>query len=198
MAATPAPASTSGRATTPTLVACLAGFAAMVMAAAGLGGAYSYTRYAVRRANPGEPFFAKSMKFNNYAAFVVLFTLVLASVAIGWAVTSLKVGNRRWASGGFGLTLLLNIAAMNIMWFIGSEWEAAANAHPWWLHTYALLTLAGLASLIALIAAGLGLARIITAQANAEQPHVAMAASWLQHGALATWVVVYALIYLYK
>ena len=191
-------APTPGRATTPTLVACLAGFVAMVMAVAGLGGAYSYARFATRRANPGEPFFAKEMKFNNYAAFILLFTFLLASLAIGWAVTSLRVGNRRWSAGGFGFTVVLNLAAINIIWFIGNEWEAPVNANPWWLHAYTLMFFAGLITVVATIAAALGLARVVTGQANAEQPHQALAASWLQHAALVVWLVVYALIYLYK
>ena len=198
MAATSDPMPATGRATTPTLVACMAGFASLVMAAAGLGGAYSYTRYAVRRANPGESFFPAAMKFNNYAAFILLFSFVLASFSIGWAVTSLKVGNRRWSSRGFGFAIVLNLAAMNIMWFIGSEWEAPVNAQPWWLHVYTLLAFAGLAALIATVAGILGLARVVTGQTNAQQPHLAMAASWLQHAALVVWIVVYALIYLYK
>ena len=192
------PVASTGRATTPTLVACLCAFVVMVMGSAGLGGAYSYSRYAIRRANPGEKFFAKEMKFNNYAAFILLFTFVLASLAIGWAVTSLRVNNRRWSAGGFGFTVVLNLAAMNILWFIGSEWEAAVNANPWWLHAYTLLFFAGLVTLAATIAAGLGLARVVTGQANAEQPHQAMAASWIQHAALVVWIVVYTLIFLYK
>ncbi len=196
--ATPDTAPTTGRATTPTLVACLAGFVAMVMAVAGLGGAYSYARFATRRANPGEQFFAKEMKFNNYAAFILLFTFLLASLAIGWAVTSLRVGNRRWSAGGFGFTVVLNLAAINIIWFIGNEWEAPVSAHPWWTHAYTLMFFAGLAAVVATIAAALGLARVVTGQANAEQPHQALAASWLQHAALVVWTIVYALIYLYK
>ncbi len=198
MAATPAPASTTGRATTPTLVASLAGVVAVVMAAAALGGAYATTRYSIRRANPGEPFFPSSMKFNNYAAFIVFFTLILASLAIGWGVTSLRVGNRRWAGAGFGIAILTDLAALNIMWFIGSGWEAAADALPWWLHTYALLSIAMIAGAVALVAAGLGLARVVTAQATPEQPHAAIAAAWMQHGALGVWVIVYLLIFLYK
>lgn len=189
---------TPGRATTPTLVASMSGFVAFVMGSAGLGGAYSYTRYAIRRANPGEPFFPAAMKFNNYAAFILFFTFILASLTIGWAVMSLRVGNRRWSAGGFGFTVVMNLAAMNIMWFIGAEWEAPVNGQPWWLHVYALLVFAGLTTLVATIAALLGLARVITGQADAKQPHLAMAASWMQHGALVVWLVVYALIYLYK
>lgn len=198
MAALPDATSTTGRATTPTLVASMAGFVSLVMAAAGLGGAYTYTRYAIRRANPGEQFFPAAMKFNNYAAFILFFTFILASLTIGWAVTSLRVGNRRWSAGGFGFAIVMNLAAMNIMWFIGTEWKAPVNGQPWWLHVYTLLVLTGLTTLLATIAALLGLARVVTAQADSNQPHLAMAASWLQHAALAVWLVVYALIYLYK
>jgi heme/copper-type cytochrome/quinol oxidase subunit 3 len=198
MAASPAPAGTTGRATTPTLVASLAGAVAMVMMAAAVGGAYAQTRYSIRRANPGEQFFPVAMKFNNYAAFIVFFTLIMGSLAIGWGVTSLRVGNRRWAGAGFGIAVFTNVAALNIMWFIGNGWEAAANALPWWLHTYALLTVAMIAGALALIAAGLGLARVVTAQATPEQPHAALAAAWIQHAALAVWTIVYLLIFLYK
>jgi heme/copper-type cytochrome/quinol oxidase subunit 3 len=198
MAATPVPAPSVGRATTPTLVACLAGGAALMMAMTGLGGAYAISRYSVRRANPREQFFPSTMKFDNYAAFIVGLTLLLASIAIGWAVTSMKVGNRRWSTGGFGFTILLNLGALNILWFIGNEWKAEVNSVPWWLHVHALLVMAGVAVVVALIAAVLGLGRLVTAQTTAEQPHLAMAASWLQHVALVSWLIAYALIYLYK
>ncbi len=198
MAATPAPVSTTGRATTPALVAALAGVVAVVMSAAALGGAYATTRYSIRRSNPGESFFPSSMTFNNYAAFIVFFTLILASLAVGWGVTSLRVGNRRWAGAGFGIAVLTDLAALNIMWFIGNGWGAAANALPWWLHAYALLTIAIVAGVVALVSVGLGLARVVTAQATATQPHAALAAAWLQHAALAVWIIVYLLIFLYK
>lgn len=196
--AAPSAPTTPGRATTPTLVACLAGFVAVVMAIAGLGGAYSYTRYALRRANPGEPFFPAAMPFNNYAAFVVFLTFILASMSVGWAITCLRVGNRRWAGGGFGFAIFANLAAANIIWFIGNQWEGAANALPWWLHSYALLTLAGIATAVAVVASVLSLARIVTAQSTGEQPQSVIGATWLQHGALAVWTVVYLLIFLYK
>jgi heme/copper-type cytochrome/quinol oxidase subunit 3 len=189
---------TTGRSATPTLVASIAGFVVMVMGIAGLAGAYGITRFYTKQANPTEQFFAKSMKFNNYAAFIVLFSLALGSLAVGWAVTSVKVGNRRWSAAGFGIAIVTNLAALNIIWFIGSEWKAAANAAPWWLHTYALLTFAVIACLVGLVSCVAGLARVTTGQATADQPHQAMAASWLQHGALVVWIVVYSLIYLYK
>jgi heme/copper-type cytochrome/quinol oxidase subunit 3 len=196
--ATASTPTTTGRATTPTLVAALAGVVVVVMSAAALGGAYATTRYSIRRSNPGESFFPSSMKFNNYAAFIVFFTLIMGSLAIGWGVTSLKVGNRRWAGAGFGIAIITDLAALNIMWFIGSGWEAAVNALPWWLHTYALLAVAMIAGAVALVAAGLGLARVVTAQATPEQPHTAIAAAWMQHAALVVWIIVYLLIFLYK
>ena len=198
MATTPAPATVTGRATTPTLVACLAGSAALVMASAGVGGAYAYTRYALRRSNPGEPFFPSTMPFNNYAAFIVFATFGLASIAVGWAITSLRIGNRRWAGGGFGFAILANLAAGNIIWFIGNQWEGAANALPWWLHSYALLSVAGVACALALGASVLGLARVVTAQSTPEEPHAAIGATWFQHSALVVWTIVYSLIFLYK
>lgn len=198
MATTAAPTTQSGRATTPTLVACIAGAAAVMMGSAGLAGAYAYTRYAIRRANPGEPFFPSTMPFNNYAAFIVFLTFALASISVGWAITCLRVGNRRWAGGGFGFAVLANIAAANIIWFIGNQWEGEANSLPWWLHSYTLLTFAAIVSGVALVASALALARIVTAQSNAEQPHAVIGASWFQHSALVVWTVVYSLIFLYK
>ena len=158
-----------------------------------LGGAYVAVRHGV-----GKEFVPTTMSFNNYAGFMVLFSVVLASFATEWAQVSLKVGQRRWVSGGYGLAAILTVAAMNLVWFIGSRLAMAVSDNPYATMVYALLAGAMALLAVSLASSVVSLVLSLSGHASSSNPRPVRAAAWLVHLASFGWLAVYALIFLYK
>jgi heme/copper-type cytochrome/quinol oxidase subunit 3 len=185
--------STNHRIGNPALVGTLAGVAAGAMAVAGLGMAFLASRQAA-----GKDFVPATMLFDNYIAVTTAATLLLASAAVGWAVTALRIGHRRWASSGFALAALLDFAALNLIWFLAKETGLAVQGSEYAVLVYAVMTAAGVAIAIGLVAAVVGFARVLGAQTSSAQPHLGRASAWTQHLGTAAWLAAWGLIYLRK
>lgn len=146
----------------------------------------------------GRSFVPSGVTFNNYGAVMATMTLGLASLATGWAMTSLRVGNRRWASSGFGLVVLLDFAALNLVWTVGRALGPGVRGSEYAVVSYASMALAGIFIGIALVTAAAGLARVLGGQTTGTQPHLGYASAWVQHLATLAWVLSWAVIYLRK
>lgn len=194
MAATSAlTASAPNRAGNNVYAATIAVGASVLMGVGGLGAAYLATRYP-----SSADFVDPKMKFNNYAGVVTLGSLLLASFAVGWAATSARIGQRRWASTGFGLSALIGLAALNLVWFIGQHLEFGVNSSAYSVLVYALLIAGGLAIAGGVFASIAGLASSFGGHASPSSPSIARAAAWGQHIATLSWLIVFALIFLKK
>ncbi len=183
-----------GRAGSPALVGALTGYAGFAMFVAAACGTY----LAVRDKSEAGAFIAPKMRYNNYVAFMITLTLVLASVAAGWAVTSMRVGQRRWATSGFGLATFMNLAAANLLWFLVKDLDLGANGTVFEVIIYGLYIVAAAALVVGLAASLHGLLRTLSGQATASQPHYGVLSAWGQHLAAASWIAIYATIYLLK
>lgn len=183
-----------GRAGSPALVGALTAYAGVGMFVAAACGTY----LSVRDKSDAGSFVAPKMLYNNYVAFMVTLTLVLASVAAGWAVTSMRVGQRRWSTSGFGIAAFMNLAAGNLLWFLVKDLRLGASGAVYEVILYGLFIVAAFTTLIGLAASLSGLFRTLSGQATASQPHYGVIAAWGQHLATASWVAVYATIYLLK
>lgn len=191
--AAPTEITVNRRAGNGSLFGVIAGVASGAMFLAALCGAYVAVRTGV-----GADFVPSTMKFNNYAAFIIALGGLIASLSVEWALVSLKVRQRRWVSAGYGLGAILCAAAMNLIWFIGSNLGMGVNENP-----YATLVYAVLAAALALFAAGLvacvvALFLTLGGHASADNPLPARAANWVVHLATLGWIAAYALIFLYK
>ena len=161
---------------------------------AALCGAYVAVRHGV-----GKEFVPTAMSFNNYAAVMIGFSAVLASFVVEWAYVSLKVGQRRWVSGGYGLAALLGVAAMNLVWLIGAKLGLAVNdINGYALLVYALLAAAMLLFAMGVVASLTNMVRCLGGHASAAEPLLARAGNSFVHLASAGWLAVFALIFLYK
>lgn len=161
---------------------------------AALCGAYVAVRHGV-----GKEFVPTAMSFNNYAAAMIAFSAVLASFVVEWAYVSLKVGQQRWVSGGYGLAALLQVAAMNLVWLIGAKLGLAVNdINGYALLVYALLAAAMLLFAMGVVASLTNLIRCMGGHASAAEPLLARAGNSFVHLASAGWLAVFALIFLYK
>lgn len=182
-----------GRAGSPALVGALTAYAGVAMFVT----AACATYLSVRNAS-GADFIEPKMLFNNYVAFMIVATFVLASMAAGWAVTSMRVGQRRWATSGFGLAVFLNAAGANLVWFIVKGLGLGASGSTYPVILYGLFIVVAVTTTIGFVASLSGLLRTLGGQASAAQPHYGVLAAWGQHLAGASWVAVYATIYLLK
>lgn len=189
-------APTTGRAGSPGLVGTVAACISATMFFSALSAAFLGLRN-----KAGVDWLPEGVKLNNYVAVTTVGTIILASAAVGWAVTSARIGERRWATTGFGLAAAMNFAAINMVWFLGANLHPKGIAvadNPWALTTYALFFATGVAMIVALISCLVGLARVLGGHANGDEPQYGIAASWPQHLATAAWVVTWALVYLRK
>ena len=184
-----------GRAGSPALVGALTGYAGFAMFVAAACSTYLGVRAKI---GVGEMFVSPAMHFNNYVAVMITLTLLLASVAAGWAVTSMRVGQRRWSTSGFGLAMFLNLAAANLLWFLVKDLGFGASGTTYEVLLFGLFIVAGVALVIGFASSLSGLLRTLSGQATASQPHYGVLSAWGQHLAAASWVAIYATIYLLK
>ena len=182
-----------GRAGSPAMVGALTAYAGVAMFVTAACGTY----LSVRKDSGGD-FVAPKMVFNNYVAFMVTMTFALASVAAGWALTSMRVGQRRWTTSGFGLAAFMDLAAANLLWYLVKNLGLPAFGSVYPVVLYGLFIVAGLTTVIGLLASVSGLLRTLGGQATVAQPHFGVLAAWGQHLAGLAWLAVYATIYLLK
>ena len=180
----------SGNAMLLGVVGAVAGGAMFIAA---LCGAYVSVRTGF-----GKGFVPTTMKFNNYAGVMTLVSGLIASFAAEWALVSLKVGKRRWVSGGYGLAALMSVAAMNLIWLIGSRLGMAVNESVYATLVYALLAAALALFAVGVVACIVSLMLSLGGHASTQNPRPARAANWLVHLATLGWLAVFALIFLYK
>jgi heme/copper-type cytochrome/quinol oxidase subunit 3 len=182
-----------GRAGSPAMVGALTAYAGVAMFVTAACGTY----LSVRNASGGD-FVAAKMPFNNYVAVMTTITFALASVAAGWALTSMRVGQRRWTTGGFGLAAFMDLAAANLIWYLVKTIGLGASGSVYPVILYGLFIVAGITTAIGVAASLSGLLRTLGGQATASQPHYGVLAAWGQHLAGAAWLAVFATIYLLK
>lgn len=189
--ATNAPA--TRRSGTPALTGTLAAVGAGAMAMTAVCAAYLSVRNAT-----SSGFVPDAMPFNNYVAVNITLTLGLAAAAAGWAATASRTGNRRWGAAGFLLAGFLDLAGLNLIWFLGKGTGLAVADSPYAVLVYGLLGVVGIAVVAATASVVTGAARTLGGHVSEEHPQLARSAAWGQHLATAAWVAAFALIYLYK
>jgi heme/copper-type cytochrome/quinol oxidase subunit 3 len=187
-------AETTPRSGTPALVGTLCALAAAAMFTTAVTSSY----LSVRNATGASEFVPVAMPFNNYVAVMIAVTLSLASMAAGWAVTSMRLGNRRYASTGFGFAAFMGIAALNLIWFLGTDAKLSVDTGAYTVLFYAMLATAVIMVVVGLASSLTGLARVLGGQATARQPQYALASAWGQHLALASWFAIYTTAYWLK
>ena len=138
------------------------------------------------------------MKFNNYSAVTIVFTMILASIAAGWAVAAARLGNRRWGATGFGLALLFDLAALNLLWDIGQKLNVGVVDFPATEIVYTLLIAGGIAMGIGAVSCIAGLVSVVGGHSSPSTRYQALAASIGQHFAGLAWLIPFVAIFLKK
>lgn len=144
-----------------------------------------------------HPFPPEGAEIDEYWGNIMAATMLMSAFTVEWGVVALRRGERKQALAGFGITLALGLAFLNLLSFSSGhvEFDAASNAYG--LVVTALVMVLGIAVGIGVGLVALTLFRVAgrqLLQADAEQPraaaiywHFATAAS------LAVWYTVIVL-----
>jgi heme/copper-type cytochrome/quinol oxidase subunit 3 len=173
---------------------------AMLMATAGLVSmmALGVFYIALRTGAAGDYASSTGMKFNNYSAVTIVFTMLMASGAAGWGVAAARLGNRRWGATGFGLAILFDLAALNLLWDIGQKLNVGVAEFSATTIIYTLLVAGGIAMGIGAVSSIGGLVSVIGGHSSPATRYQALACSIGQHFAGLAWLVPFIAVFLKK
>jgi heme/copper-type cytochrome/quinol oxidase subunit 3 len=181
-----------GRRLTLPLAAAVSG-AAVAALMGGLIGAYL-----ALKAAPG-PFLPDGVKFDNYTAATLTITALLAMVMIEWANYGIRKGFRGQALFGFGMSVLLQVAFLNALYYLITAklgFEAADG--PYQTVVYALLVVPFLLVVASLLTTILTWLRAIGHQLTVDNLHVVRASAIVVHTAGLVWIAAHYTVYVTK
>ena len=144
-----------------------------------------------------DPFPPAEAKIDQYWGNLMMLTMLLTAVTVEWGCASLRRAERKQALAGFGVTVALGLAFLNLMSFAAGHVKFDAVSHPYGMLVAAMAMLLGIAVGIGVAFVSLTLFRIAGRQLlepDADQPRAA-AAYW-QFTVLASVAVWYTVIVL--
>ena len=153
--------------------------------------------YLALKAAPG-PFIPEDTAFDNYTAATLTITIAMAMVTVEWANYGIRKAFRGQALFGFGITLLLEVAFLNALYYLITKLPFEVADGPYQAVVHALLGLPFLlvvASLLGTLLTGL---RAVGHQLTIDNLHVARANALLLHIAAVAWVAAYYTVYVTK
>lgn len=153
--------------------------------------------YLALKAAPG-PFIPEDTSFDNYTAATLAITVGMAMVTIEWANYGIRKNFRGQALFGFGITVLLEIATLNALYYLITKlpFEVADGAYQAVVH--ALLGVPFLLFVAALLATILTALRAVGHQLTTDNLHLARATALLLHIAAVAYVAAYYTVYVTK
>ena len=137
----------------------------------------------------------KGVSVDNYLGTTLFITLVLSIITAEWAVYSLRRDNRRQSLIGLAITMLLGVAFVNLLWYVGTQFHFGPADSTYAVLAYAMLTVVGVIAVIGLGFLLVALARTIGGQATPREPGVVRAAAWHWHVVTAAWLLVFMALY---
>lgn len=143
----------------------------------------------LRRLDPEFP--PGDAKIDQYWGNLMVLTMVMTSVTVEWACAALRRGERKQALAGFGITLGLGIAFLNLMSFAAGRVEFDAVSHPYGLVVTAMCMLLGIAVGVGVAFVALTLFRIAGRQLLAPDAGQPRAAAVYWHFTVLTSVAVW-------
>jgi heme/copper-type cytochrome/quinol oxidase subunit 3 len=166
--------------------------AAGLMLFAGLVGAFLHVRHV-----GGEAFPPEGVTVDRYLGNLVMITMLMGSATVEWARAAVVRADRRQGMAGFGVTLGLALAVINLLWYGANRAHFAAAATAYGILASALVLTLALSIAAAAAFVLFTLFRVAGGQVTAAQPEQARAAAWFWHFAvvasLAVWYAVVVL-----
>ena len=153
--------------------------------------------YLALKAAPGD-FLPEEAQFDTYTAATLVITAAMAMVTVEWANYGIRKGFRGQALFGFGITVLLEVAFLNALYYLVTQlpYEVADGPYPAVVH--ALLVVPFLLHVGALLATILTGLRAVGHQLTTDNLHVARATALLLHLSAAAWIAAYYTVYVTK
>jgi len=177
--------------------------ATLPLAAAVLGAAVAalmgglVAAYLALKATPGR-WVPEDTSFDNYTAATLTITVLLAMVTIEWALYGIRKDFRGQSLFGFGITLLLEVAFLNALFYLITQLGFEANGGPYATVVYALLGVPFLLAVAALLATLLTFLRAVGHQLTVDNLHLGRATAIVFHVTAAAWVAAYYTVYVTK
>jgi heme/copper-type cytochrome/quinol oxidase subunit 3 len=135
------------------------------------------------------------VKLDLYLGNLLVITMLLASLAVQWAVSAVLRRDQRQASAAFAITAGFGLAFLNLLSYSASRADYGAGSSAYAVIAATLALSVGIVVAVAIGFVILTLLRVRGSQVTADNPDQARAAAWFWHYAtLASIVVWYAVV----
>ncbi|MHB8467044.1 MAG: cytochrome c oxidase subunit 3 [Acidimicrobiales bacterium] len=137
----------------------------------------------------------KGFKFEEYFGNTLAVTILMAALAAWWGAYGVVKRERRQAAAGFGLTIFLELAFINLLTYALRSSKLSPSANGFGVIYYALSGAAIAIAATGVVVAGVTVARVLGGQVDREAPSLGWAAAWYSTFVMVAWAVVYTAIY---
>lgn len=176
---------------TLTLTSLLAG-TALLMLIGGLIAGFLAIDDAVAKFPPAK------LEPDNYSAVMVTISLLMASVAIEWAVHAIRNEERKISWVALGIAIGLALAAANSLWYLASRLPFGVATHAYGTIAYTMFVVSGLALAVAIGFLLFTFFRVIGGQADHPTAELPRAMAWFWHSVVLAWFGVFFTLYLFN
>lgn len=132
---------------------------------------------------------------DNYPGSMLAATAVLLAALAAWATHALRSDDRRQAQVGSALTLLVGLAFLNAIWYVGATIGHGPGENAYALLVHAFVVVVGVLTVASLALNVATLLRIAGGQVSAQQPEMAVAAAWAWYFTTAAWMIAFFTVY---
>jgi len=163
--------------------------AAVLVAFGALFGAWLSLRSGTRTWPP------PGVKVQNYFGTTLSFTMLMVMLSAEWTVYSVRRSERGQAIFGYALTLVLDLAFINLLAYVVRGLHFGPATHPYGgvYYAFVIATTAAVAASFAFSA--VAFARYLGGQLTAGRPELARAAACFAYAAGLGWFVMYTAVY---
>lgn len=139
----------------------------------------------------------RGVRIDNYLGVVITITAVMSSWLVEWAAAAARDAQRRQALGALALSALLGFSLVNGIWYFGARLGFGVNDHAYAVLTYALVGIGCGAAVVATVLVVAAMAKVAGRQMDRDS-EVVRAVCWYWHSAIATWLVVYFTLFVFR
>jgi heme/copper-type cytochrome/quinol oxidase subunit 3 len=144
-----------------------------------------------------KPWPPAGVKIDNYFGSMLSITAIMSGVTIEWAAYAIKRGERRQAFGAFGLSILLALAFLNLLWFTGRKAGYGPGHSAFAVLFFAMLSAAGAVAIVGLAGMVVALGRTIARQTGPGRTEVVRVVAWFWDFVVVAWIAIYATVWLF-
>lgn len=132
---------------------------------------------------------------DNYPGSMLAVTALLLASLAGWAVHAVRSDERRQAQVALGLTLLVGLAFLNAIWYVGATVGHGPGENAYALLVHAFVVVVGVLTLAAVVLTVATMLRFAGGQVHAGDPEMATATGWAWSLTAVAWLAVYFTVY---